>query len=320
MPDASRASASRTVARAVGGLALAGVGALAWASLVEVRWYTLREVTVPVLPAGQAPLRILHISDLHLMPDQQRKVDWVRDLASLDPHLVVDTGDNWSHLDAMPALLRALEPHLATPGAFVLGSNDYIAPVPKNPARYLLPDARRSGSHQRQLPWRELVARLTSAGWIDLTNRRDVLTLDGRRVSLVGTDDAHLDRDAYPAAGGPDDARTGAEPVDLHLGVTHAPYRRVLDAMHADDVDLAIAGHTHGGQLAVPFYGALVTNCDLDTSRAKGLSGWPGARPDRPGGADSTWLHVSAGLGTSPYAPVRFACRPEATLLTLTAP
>ena len=107
--------------------------------------------------------------------------------------------------------------------------------------------------------------------------------------------------------------------MDLHLGVTHAPYRRVLDQMHADDVDLAIAGHTHGGQLALPFWGALVTNCDLDTRRAKGLHGWPGPRPDQPGGAGSTWMHVSAGLGTSPYAPVRFACRPEATLLTLVA-
>ena len=90
--------------------------------------------------------------------------------------------------------------------------------------------------------------------------------------------------------------------------------------MHDDDVDLAIAGHTHGGQLALPFWGALVTNCDLDTRRAKGLHGWPGPRPDQPGGAGSTWMHVSAGLGTSPYAPVRFACRPEATLLTLVAP
>ena len=102
-------------------------------------------------------------------------------------------------------------------------------------------------------------------------------------LSLVGTDDAHLDRDRFPAADGDDDARTGSTPVDLHLGVTHAPYRRVLDAMHADDVDLAIAGHTHGGQLALPFWGALVTNCDLDTRRAKGLHGWPGPRPDQPG-------------------------------------
>lgn len=307
-------------ARTLGGLALGGVGALAWASLVEVRWYALREVTVPVLSAGEAPLRVLHLADLHLVPGQRRKVDWVRDLASLDADLVIDTGDNWAHLGAMGPLLHALEPHLAKPGAFVLGSNDYVAPVPKNPARYLLPDSR--GARRRtpsELPWRELAARFRGAGWKDLTNRRDTIDVAGRRISLVGVDDAHLDQDRFPAGGGADDARTGGTPVDLHLGVTHAPYRRVLDAMHADDADLIIAGHTHGGQLAVPLYGALVTNCDLDRGRAKGLHGWPGARPDRSGGDGSTWLHVSAGLGTSPYAPVRFACRPEATLLTLVA-
>ncbi|WP_249670636.1 MULTISPECIES: metallophosphoesterase [Cellulomonas] len=323
-PATGAAGLAGTALRAAGGLAVAGAAALAWASLVEVRWYALREVTVPVLPPGQAPLRVLHVSDLHLTPGQRRKVDWVRDLATLDPHLVVDTGDNWAHADAMPALLRALEPLLAVPGAFVLGSNDYVAPGFKNPARYLLPDARHAPQRPpAALPWRELVSRLTSAGWVDLSNRRDALEVDGRRLSLVGTDDAHMERDTMPPAGGPDDARTsdGRSPaVDLHVGVTHAPYRRVLDAMHADGVDLTIAGHTHGGQLAVPFWGALTTNCDLDLRRAKGLHGWPGARPDRADGAGSSWLHVSAGLGTSPYAPVRFACRPEATLLTLTSP
>jgi predicted MPP superfamily phosphohydrolase len=316
--------------RALGATALAAVGALAWAT-VEARWYTLREMTVPVLPPGQDPLRILHLSDLHLTPGQHRKVDWVRDLASLEPDLVVDTGDNWASLEAMPALLHALEPHLARPGAFVWGSNDFVGPRPKNPARYLLPDARtRPSAPPVELPWRELGRRFSSAGWVDLTNARGVVETAGRRISLVGTDDAHLDRDRFPAAGGPDDVRPHPVPdagsgllraeggdVDLHLGVTHAPYRRVLDAMQADAADLILAGHTHGGQLAVPLYGALVTNCDLDRGRAKGLHGWPGARPDAPGGADSTWLHVSGGLGTSPYAPVRFACRPEATLLTL---
>jgi predicted MPP superfamily phosphohydrolase len=56
----------------------------------------------------------------------------------------------------------------------------------------------------------------------------------------------------------------------------------------------------------VPFYGTLVTNCGLDRERARGLHLYGDA-----------WLHVSAGLGTSPWAPARFACRPEATLLTL---
>ena len=315
-----------SVAKATGGLVTLAAGALAW-SLVEARWYTLREVTVPLLPPGQDPLRVLHVSDLHLTSSQDRKVAWVRELASLDPHLVVDTGDNWADLEAFGPLAHALEPLLERPGVFVMGSNDYIAPQPKNPARYLLPDARSAPPKPpREMPWRELVRLFRSAGWLDLDNRRGVLELDGRRVSFVGTDDAHLHRDRMPPAGGPDDARTapgptgdasGAPAVDLHVGVTHAPYVRVLDAMLADDADLILAGHTHGGQLAVPGWGALVTNCDLDPGRAKGLHGWPGPRPDAPGGHDSTWLHVSAGLGTSPFTPVRFACRPEATLLTL---
>ncbi|MDR1833456.1 MAG: hypothetical protein LBQ92_02205 [Propionibacteriaceae bacterium] len=60
----------------------------------------------------------------------------------------------------------------------------------------------------------------------------------------------------------------------------------------------------------MPFLGALTTNCDLDPSQAKGVSVWEA-------GGERAWLHVSAGFGTSPYAPFRFACPPEVTLLTL---
>jgi len=94
--------------------------------------------------------------------------------------------------------------------------------------------------------------------------------------------------------------------------VTHSPEPRVLDAMVADGHHLVLGGHTHGGQLCVPWFGALVTNCGLPRAQASGLSRWPS--PDGP-----AWLHVSAGLGTSPYTPLRFACPPVATLLTLTA-
>jgi predicted MPP superfamily phosphohydrolase len=100
------------------------------------------------------------------------------------------------------------------------------------------------------------------------------------------------------------------------MGVTHAPYLRVLDQLAGDGYETVLAGHTHGGQLCLPVKGALVTNCDLDTGRAKGLHRHPAHAPA--GTAGSSWLHVSAGLGTSPFAPVRFCCRPEATLLTLT--
>ena len=98
--------------------------------------------------------------------------------------------------------------------------------------------------------------------------------------------------------------------------MTHAPYLRVLDQFAADGWDAIVAGHTHGGQVCVPFLGALTTNCDLDNARAKGLHRHPA--DSAPGDQGSSYLHVSAGIGTNPYARIRFACRPEATLLTFT--
>lgn len=325
------AGAGRTLGRVLGVAAAAGAGALAW-SLAEAQWFALRRVRVPVLPPGASDVRVLHISDLHLVPSQRRKIAWVRSLAEHAPDLVVNTGDNMAHRHALPAVLEAFEPLLDVPGAFVMGSNDYFQPVFKNPARYLRPrDPSPPTSPPPGLPGMELGRAFTAAGWKDLTNTRDQLQTRGVRFTLVGVDDPHLGRDVFPER--PDLPRAGHEPIPpdgaassaptVHLGLTHAPYRRVLDLMCADGAALTLAGHTHGGQLCVPGYGALVTNCDLDTNRASGLHGWPANRPDsadgRFTGAPSMWLHVSAGLGTSPFTPVRFACRPEATMLTLTA-
>ncbi|MDN4480690.1 metallophosphoesterase [Demequina muriae] len=293
--------------KAAGAVASVGAGVLAW-SLLEARSYAVRQVSAPVLAPGSRPIRILHLSDLHLTPGSTHRVEWVRSLARYRPDLVVDTGDNLAHPDAVPTALHALEPLLEFPGVFVHGSNDYYAPRLKNPLAYL---RRPTEVHDdaTSLDTASLTAGFTAAGWLDLNNARGELEIGGQRVDFVGLDDAHLGRDATPTAV---DA-VGA----LRIGVTHAPYRRALEALRGDGASVLLAGHTHGGQVAVPGYGALVTNCDLDTSRASGLHGWPGPRPDAPGGTDSVWLHVSAGVGTSPYTPVRLACRPEVTVLTL---
>ena len=307
-------AARTSLARGLGGFLTVGALGLGYA-VAESRAYALRRFELPVLPPGASALRVLHLSDLHLTPNTKREVDWVRGLAALEPDLVVDTGDNFAHRDGVPTVLHALEPLLTRPGVFVLGSNDYYAPKLKNPARYLSHKTSGRRAVGSRLPTADLVAGLTSSGWLDLTNRRAELIVRGVRLAFVGVDDPHLRRDRYPRA-----TRTTA---DLTIGVAHAPYTRVLDAMAREGVPLLLAGHTHGGQLRVPGYGALVTNCDLDRRRARGVSRWwPGAgslspKDSPPDGA--AWLHVSAGLGTSPFTPVRFACRPEASLLTLTA-
>ncbi|BCY15363.1 metallophosphoesterase [Actinoplanes sp. L3-i22] len=291
----------RSLITTAAALAAVGGATFAYASLVERNMFTLRRFDVPVLEPDAEPLRILHLSDLHMMPDQRRKQEWVAGLIGTDPDLVVVTGDNMASPYAVPGVLRALEPLLDVPGVFVFGSNDYRGPVFKNPLQYLLPD--REYVQGVELPAEDLRAAFTDAGWADLNNARIVLKAGGRSIELAGVDDPHVERDDYPAVAGPISA--GA---DLHLGVTHTPASRVLDPMAADGFELLLAGHTHGGQVCVPGYGALTTNCDLPTRMAKGLHRWPGS---------DAWLHVSAGLGTHPTAPIRFACRPEASILTL---
>ncbi|SDD85512.1 metallophosphoesterase [Actinokineospora iranica] len=292
--------AARTLSRIALGTTAVGAATLAYAAGIERRHWTLRQATLPVLAEGARPLRVLHISDLHMLPGQKSKQRWVAALDELNPDLVVNTGDNLAHKQAVPAVVRALGPLLNRPGVFVFGSNDYYAPRFKNPARYLFPSDKRI--HGIPLPWRDLRAAMVERGWIDLTHTRTLFTVDGRTIAAAGVDDPHLKRDRYDEiAGKPDRQAT------LRLGVTHSPEPRVLDRFADDGYDLIMAGHTHGGQLRIPGYGAIVTNCELDRSRARGSSRW-GAH---------TWLHVSAGLGTSPFAPVRFACPPEASLLTL---
>jgi hypothetical protein len=294
----------RTAGRIGGGLVAAGAAALAYASLVERNLFTLRRFDVPVLAPESEPIRVLHLSDLHLTPGQHRKQEWVAALAGTDPDLVVVTGDNIAHPEAVPAAAHALGPLLRLPGAFVFGSNDYAGPVWRNPLSYFRHD--RAYVQGEDLPYEDLRAVLAGDGWVDLNNARSLIKAGGRTVELVGVDDPHVDRDDYCAVAGP-----VSPDADLHLGLTHSPEPRVLDAMATDGFTLLLAGHTHGGQVRLPGFGALVTNCGVDRRMARGLHPWPGVAADR------VWLHVSAGLGTHPTAPIRFACRPEATILTL---
>ena len=123
----------RTVVSLAAGVTALGGATFAYASLVERNMFTLRRFDVPVLEPDAEPLRILHLSDLHMMPDQRRKQTWVAALRGTDPDLVVVTGDNLSSAGAVPGVLKALDPFFDVPGAFVFGSNDYTGPIWKNP-------------------------------------------------------------------------------------------------------------------------------------------------------------------------------------------
>jgi uncharacterized protein len=304
-------SANRTaksIVKAVLGVGAIGAGCLAYAGLYEVNAFRLRRVAVPVLPPGARPIRILQVSDVHMTPYARARQRWLSTLGALEPDLVINTGDNLAHQEAVPYVLGSFGRLLDRPGVYVWGANDYYAPKFKNPLRYLQGPSRSDRLPEPTLPWHDLGRGFKEAGWIDLTHTRALLEIKGVRLGFRGTDDAHIDQDRYAEVAGPIDP----DEIDVAIGVTHAPYHRVIDAMAYDGHDLIIAGHTHGGQVCVPFYGALVTNCDLDTGRAKGLS-------KHTAGGRTAWLNVSAGVGTSPYAPIRFACPPEATLLTLTS-
>jgi uncharacterized protein len=287
---------------------LAGAATFGYASVLERNWFALRRHEVPVLAAGTAPLRILHISDVHLTPGRHRLMSWLRSLDALAPDLVVNTGDSLAHKDSVGPFLDALGPLLDRPGAFVYGSNDLFSPRPKNPTRYLWRTS--SKEHDRDipdLPWTELGAGMEAAGWLNLNNHRGRIKAGDFDIEVAGIHDSHIKRDRYDLVAGPADPA-----ADLRLGVMHSPEPRNLDRFAADGFDLLLAGHTHGGQVCLPVNRAMTTNCGIEPARASGLHRHPAQ-----GSQDRPWLNVSAGLGTSPYAPVRFCCRPEATLLTL---
>jgi uncharacterized protein len=285
------------VALLAGAVGAAGAACVGYGVLVERDWYRLRRERIEALAPGQTPLTVLHLSDLHLTLADSRRLAFLERLAGERVDLVVLTGDMLGEPAALDPVLDVLGRFRPRLGAVaVLGSNDYWAPRFRSPLTYFLgPSSRRHRSSGRN-PWRELVAGLETRGWTVLSNRRGRLG----DVELAGMDDPHIRRDDPEVAVPPDGE------VRLRLGVVHSPYRRALDAFERNGYGLLLAGHTHGGQVRLPGVGALVTNCDLPRDQVRGLSRW-----------GSSWLHVSAGLGTSKYAPFRFACRPEASLLTV---
>jgi predicted MPP superfamily phosphohydrolase len=271
----------------------AGLLCVAYGTLIERTWYRRSSYRVEAMPAASIrSLTILHISDTHMLAGDHRKAAF---LASLpQPDVCVVTGDILGEPGAVETCVDALR---STRGRlasyFVMGSNDYYAPQPLNYLSYFRPRRRhRAGQRSRS---EELRARLEADGWIYLANRKVSLSHDGTGVEVVGLDDPHIERHDLRVA-------PRESPDSLGLAVVHSP--DPVPELAALGYDLILCGHTHGGQVRMPFVGALVTNSTIPTRLCMGLSRF-----------GRSYLHVSPGLGTSKYAPFRFLCRPEATVL-----
>ena len=303
---------------ALAGLGAAALGAATWGVLAERERFQLRNETVPILDAGSEPIRILHLSDLHLAPWHSGAISWVRALADTKPDLVIGTGDFLGHPDGLSAVTEALLPLAGVPGVVTHGSNDRHAPRWKNPLGYLLGPSR-PGEIEGTAPDFAGLTRLYTEvlGWHDIDNSAARVRINDSLLDFVGVGDAHHGLDelaSLPRVVEEMRENDAGETRPHHsvttIGVTHAPYRRVLDALVTQGAEAIFAGHTHGGQVCLPGGHALTTNCDLPLDQASGLTTWRHA-------GRSSYLEVSAGLGTSIYAPIRLFCPPEAVLVTL---
>lgn len=285
----------------------AGFTLAIWGIAIERLRFTVRHDELSVLPAGAKSIRVLHISDFHIAPWQKQKLAWIQNLKSLKPDLIVNTGDNLGHRDAIRPTLEALKPLLAIPGVFVNGSNDYHAPEIRNPLSYLNKPS--SPGHRKKLETSRLTDTFEASGWLNLNNRSGSLHIRGTRIGFLGLDDPHDELAKFETLKGQASELSGDE---LVVGVAHAPYLRVISEFHNHGSKLVFGGHTHGGQVCLPGQRAIITNCDLPARYAKGLN-------QIETGKGSVWLNVCAGLGTSIFAPIRLFCQPEVRLLTLTA-
>lgn len=297
---------NRRVLKAAG--AIAGAASLAAPFILTAHRARIGVLTVPLLkpgtlPRGRDSVSVLHITDMHLRPQQRAKAYWIQSLAELKPDLVINTGDNLGDPSAVPTVVRALEPLFQFPGVFVFGNNDYWAPKPPNVWSYLTgkTPSGKGKSKASPNPWRDLRSVFTEHGWVDLNNKGWDGMVGGVKASIWGVDDPHTHRDDPLSVKAPN------PDADLTLALTHSPEPRVLDQFVHHRYSMAFAGHTHGGQICLPNGMPLVTNCGIGTGWARGLEYYIGMR-----------LLVSEGLGESKYFPVRLFCPATAYLVKIT--
>jgi hypothetical protein len=255
------------------------------AYVVEPLWLkrTQLELTSGALDPGAAPVRIVHLTDLHIERASYRERRVVQAVNALQPDVIVLTGDylNLSYLsdETAAAHFRQLVGQLEAPhGIYAVRGS--VEPTPESMERLM------AG---------------TPVTWLE----QEAVTLDvrGQRLTLVGVACSHrhaqdAERLAQAMENTPQDTFT--------LLLYHSP--DLIEEAAAHEIDLYLAGHTHGGQLRLPFYGAIVTASRYGKRYTRGRFE-----------VGATTLYVGQGLGFEgggmPRA--RFLCRPEIVSLDL---
>ena len=287
-----------------------GVGAALYAwwesTAVEVSEHRL---SVPDLPPGLEGLRILHVSDTHFPADGDSVGRFLERVWPLDYDLVCCTGDYVETSAGWDSAADALTQLQAPFGVYAtLGAHDYCQPVRTLDEWVSFNMDRVLGSPRRFVNPQPFVERLESAGIVVLRNEWRSLEIGGELVRLGGAGDDSARMARLESAVPPPLDWPSGRPGGFSLLLTHAPDAALrLPKQAAGGPSLVLCGHTHGGQIRVPGWGAPLRHSRLVSRR----------QADGVFDVGGTQVVVSRGFGTA-HVPLRFACRPEIGLLTLT--
>lgn len=280
------ASALRTLGR-IPGLPFLALGAAAtsaaalYSRFVEPRWLetSWEDLVLPGLPRTLDGLILAHLSDLHVseaVRDGDAVAQAIHTCNGVRPDLAVITGDLVSRREAVGALADRLGQLTTRPVYVVFGNHEY----------------RFGPSHRHQL-----TQALTDLGMTVLANQSTAYERRGGRLWIAGVDDGYTSH-----------ARLGRALADLaqtdRPRVLLSHYPDLAARPEAQDVDLVLSGHSHGGQINLPIL--------IKRSLARADTAFAGGRYQ----IGHTTLYVSRGLGTSGY-PVRLLARPQLVFFIL---
>ncbi len=277
-------------------LILFAVVLTAWAFFLEPRWYVLRTVKIRQVKKLKHPITILHLSDIHFIKKIGHKKSFFQRLSMLNPDLIFVTGDVIDCDDGISTAAQYLSGLRARYGTFlVLGNHDYYDYRTWDNISYHL-------MLQKNSPHRNDAERFVKAmqqiGVKVLVNESVEFNVHGAQVLIGGTDDPVTQKVEF------EQALRGLSPKTFNILLTHQA-DALLKLSHGG-LDLVCAGHTHGGQIRIPFFGPIFCDSKLPRRFVSGLHLYKGIH-----------LFVSRGLGAGRHLFPRFACRPEAVMLEL---